>query len=285
MNNLEQDSPMMRPHGWALAWRYLFLTAAGLLFALPLFWMITSSLKPDYQIFASPPVWWPSPPRWQNYSEALTARPFDLYFINTLIIAVGCIVGHLLSCSLVAYAFARLRAPGRNFWFGLMLSTLMLPYPVLMVPQFILFSKLGWVNTFLPLILPAFFGHPFYIFLLRQFFMQIPVELEDAARLDGANTLQVLFHVIMPLSRPALLTVALFTFQTTWNDFLPPLIFLQDQSKYTVMLGISSFRGAYEVNWAYVMATALVGALPVILLFLVAQKLFIEGVGFSSTKP
>jgi ABC-type glycerol-3-phosphate transport system permease component len=284
MNQVQQGSHIMQPRGWQLLWRYSFLGAMALLFAVPLFWMLASSLKPEYQIFASPPVWWPSPPRWENYLEAFSVRPFGLYFANTLLIASSCIIGHLCSCSLVAYAFARLQAPGRNFWLGLMLSTLMLPYPVLMVPQFILFSKLGWVNTFWPLIVPAFFGNPFYIFLLRQFFLQIPAELEEAARLDGANTLQILVYVVWPLSRPALLTVTLFTFQATWNDFLPPLIFLQDQSLYTVMLGISSFRGAYEVSWAYIMATALVGALPVALLFLVAQRLFIEGVGFSGFK-
>ena len=159
----------------------------------------------------------------------------------------------------------------------LMLATLMLPYPVTMVPLFIIFSHLGWINSFLPLILPAFFGQPFYIFLLRQTFRQIPKDLEDAAVMDGAGTLQVLWHVVLPLARPALATVAIFTFQYTWNDFLAPLIFLHDQRKYTLMLGLSFFRGSYEVNWAYLLAASLVISLPVILVYFLAQKQFLQG--------
>ena len=255
-----------------------------LLFLAPALWMLSSSLKPDYEIFATPPTLWPAAPRWQNYSEALTALPFGRFAINTLIIAVSSIIGHLLSCSLVAYGFARLRAPGKGFFFVLLLSTLMLPYPVTMVPLFIIFSKLGLINSFTPLILPTFFGNAFYIFLLRQSFKQIPPDLEDAARMDGADTLQVLWHIILPLSRPALATVAIFTFQAAWNDFLAPLIFLHDQSHYTLQLGLSLFRGAYTVQWAYLMATSLVVTLPVIVLFFFAQRSFIEGVGFAGKK-
>jgi ABC-type glycerol-3-phosphate transport system permease component len=226
----------------------------------------------------------PISPRWQNYAEALTSLPFGRFAINTLIIALSTIVGHLLSCSIVAYGFARLNGPGKGFFFVLMLSTLMLPYPVTMVPLFIIFSKIGLINSFVPLILPAFFGNAFYIFLLRQSFKQIPVDLEDAARLDGAGTLQVLANVILPLSRPALATVAIFTFQAAWNDFLGPLIFLHDQSLYTLQLGLSLFRGAYNVQWAYLMAASLVVTLPVIAIFFIAQKSFIEGVGFTGSK-
>jgi ABC-type glycerol-3-phosphate transport system permease component len=246
--------------------------------------MISSSLKADYEIFATPPTLWPSVPRWQNYGEALTSLPFGRFAVNTLIIALSTIIGHLLSCSVVAYGFARLEAPGKGFFFVLMLSTLMLPYPVVMVPLFIIFSKIGLINSFVPLILPAFFGNAFYIFLLRQSFKQIPPDLEDAARMDGAGTLQVLLNVILPLSRPALATVAIFTFQAAWNDFLGPLIFLHDQSLYTLQLGLSLFRGAYNVQWAYLMAASLVVTLPVIAIFFIAQKSFIEGVGFTGTK-
>ena len=184
---------------------------------------------------------------------------------------------------MVAYGFARLQAPGKGFFFVLLLSTLMLPYPVTMVPLFIIFSKLGLINSFVPLILPTFFGNAFYIFLLRQSFKQIPPDLEDAARMDGAGTLQVLWNVILPLSRPALATVAIFTFQAAWNDFLGPLIFLHDQSLYTLQLGLSLFRGAYNVQWAYLMAASLVVTLPVIAIFFFAQRSFIEGVGFTGT--
>jgi multiple sugar transport system permease protein len=182
----------------------------------------------------------------------------------------------------IAYGFARLKAPGSKFFFMLMLATLMLPYPVTMVPLYIIFSRLGWVNSFLPLIVPAFFGHPFYIFLLRQTFRQIPKDLEDAAVMDGAGTLQVLWNIILPLARPALATVAIFTFQAAWNDFLAPLIFLHDQRKYTLMLGLSFFRGSYEVNWAYLMASSLVISLPVILVYFLAQRQFIQGLAVNS---
>lgn len=275
---------ILQPRGWRKSLRIGLLVVVAALFLAPALWVISSSLKPDYEIFATPPTLWPTNPRWQNYSEALTSLPFGRFAINTLIIALSTIVGHLLSCSIVAYGFARLQAPGKGFLFVLMLSTLMLPYPVTMVPLFIIFSKLGLINSFIPLILPAFFGNAFYIFLLRQSFKQIPIDLEDAARLDGAGTFQVLLNVILPLSRPALATVAIFTFQAAWNDFLGPLIFLHNQSLYTLQLGLSLFRGAYNVQWAYLMAASLVVTLPVIVIFFIAQKSFIEGVGFTGTK-
>jgi ABC-type glycerol-3-phosphate transport system permease component len=184
----------------------------------------------------------------------------------------------------VAYGFARLEAPGKKALFIVLLATLMLPYPVVMIPQYIIFSKLNWVNTFAPLIVPTFLGNAFYIFLLRQFFLQIPTDLEDAARIDGANLLQTLWFIILPLTRPAMATVAIFTFQFAWNDFLAPLIFLQDQSHYTLMLGLSFFRSSFEVNWAYLMAASLSVAAPVILLFFVAQREFIEGLTIGGVK-
>lgn len=278
------DSPLLIPRGGRRVSRYVLLCLVAVLFVLPLFWMVSSSLKPEYQMFASPPVWWPSPPRWENYGEALTQLPFDQYAVNTLIIAIGSIAGNLLSCTIVAYGFARFRARGRNLLFLILLSTLMLPYPVTMVPLFIMFTKIGWVNTFWPLIVPTFFGNTFYIFLLRQFFRQIPADLEDAARLDGANALQILRHVVLPLSKPALATVAVFTFQASWNDFLGPLIFLQDQSKYTLMLGLSFFRGSTQVNWAYLMSTSLVIVLPIVVLYFIAQRAFTEGVSISELR-
>ncbi len=278
------ESHVLFPRGRALLGRYLLLTGAAFLFLVPMFWMASSSLKPEYQIFANPPVWWPVEPRWANYVEALTQLPFGRFAANTLIIAIGSIVGNLLSCTLVAYGFARLRAPGKGYLFIVLLSTLMLPYPVTMVPLFIIFSRIGWVNTFAPLIVPTFFGNAFYIFLLRQAFKQIPLELEDAARLDGATTLDVLRYVILPLSLPALAAVAIFSFQTSWNDFLGPLIFLQDQSRYTLMLGLSFFRGTTQINWAYLMAASLVVVVPVIAVYFVAQRLFIEGVAFTGLK-
>lgn len=260
---------------------YLVLTVVAALFLLPIYWMISSALKPSYAIFGTPIVWWPKNPQWSNFKEALTELPFLRFGLNTLFIAAFNILGHLLSCTIVAYGFARLRAPGSRFFFVLMLATLMLPYPVTMVPLFIIFSRLGWVNSFIPLILPAFFGQPFYIFLLRQAIRQIPKDLEDAAVMDGANTFQILWYIILPLARPALATVTVFTFQAVWNDFLAPLIYLHDQRKYTLMLGLSFFRGSYEVNWAYLMAASLVISLPVIAVFFFSQRPFLRGLAAS----
>jgi ABC-type glycerol-3-phosphate transport system permease component len=284
MSDERNEVPIMRLRGWRLLLRYVLLCAVGLLFVLPLYWLIASSLKPEYAVFARPPVWWPNPPRWQNYVEALTFLPFGRFAINTLLIAVISVIGHVLSCTVVAYGFARYEAPGKHVLFILLLATLMLPYPVVMIPQYIIFSELNWVNSFLPLIVPTFMGNAFYIFLLRQFFMQIPPDLEEAARIDGAGTLQIIWHVVLPLARPAMATVAIFTFQFAWNDFLAPLIYLQDQSKYTLMLGLSFFRSSFEVNWAYLMAASLSVAAPVIVLFFIAQKAFVEGIAIGGVK-
>jgi multiple sugar transport system permease protein len=260
------------------------LFAVAVVFLIPLVWMLSSSLKPEYQVFEMPPRLMPDPIRWQNYREALTYVPFGRYTLNTAIITIFVIIGHTLSCTLVAYGFARLRAPGRDALFILVLATLMLPYPVTMVPLYVIFNELGWVNSFLPLIVPAYFGSAFYIFLLRQFFLRIPDELEDAARMDGANLLQILYRIILPLSMPAIATVAIFTFQFTWNDFLTPLIYLHDQRLYTVALGLNFFRSSFQVSWAYLMAASLVTMLPVLIVFFAAQRLFIEGISISGMK-
>jgi len=263
---------------------YGLLGAGSLVFLLPLIFMISSSLKPDYQVFDFPPRLIPNPAAWQNYPQALTYVPFGRFALNTLIIAVGAIIGNLLSCTLVAYGFARLRAPGREALFMLMLATMMLPYPVTMIPVYIIFKTLRWVNTFLPLIAPAFFGSPFYIFLLRQFFLNIPRELEDAALIDGASRLQILYRIIIPLAMPALAAIAIFNFQGVWNDFLPPLLYLHDRSKYTIALGLNFFRSTYNVRWGYLMAACVVTMLPVVVVFFLAQKQFIEGISVSGLK-
>lgn len=263
---------------------FLVLLLVAVLFLTPLIWMLSSSLKPEYQVFESPPRLIPNPVVWQNYADALTYVPFGRYAINTSVITAFVIIGHVLSCTLVAYGFARLRAPGRDALFMLVLATMMLPYPVTMVPLYMLFNQLGWVNSFLPLVVPAFFGNPFFIFLLRQFFLTVPRSLEDAARLDGANMGQILWRIMLPLSMPAMATVAIFTFQFTWNDFLPPLIYLHDQRLYTVALGLNFFRSSYQVQWSYLMAASLVTMLPILVVFFLAQRLFIEGISLSGIK-
>ena len=271
-------------HSLIRMFSYCIAITVAALFLLPLFWMVTSSLKPNYQVLEFPPRWLPNPIQWQNYPEALTYLPFDRYALNTLFITVMTTIGHVLSCTIVAYGFARLRAPGKNILFLLLLATMMLPYPVTMVPIYIMFNVIGWVNTFRPLIVPAFFGSAFYIFLLRQFFLTIPPDLEDAGRIDGANTLQIILYIILPISKSAIATVAIFTFQSTWNDFLAPLIYLHDQSKYTVSLGLSFFRSNYDVRWAYLMAASLTVTLPIIIIFFLAQKTFIEGITLTGLK-
>jgi len=263
---------------------YALLIAGSLMFILPLIFALTSSFKSNAQILEIPPRWIPDPVQWQNYPEALTYIPFARYILNTLIIAAGAIVGNLLSCTIIAYGFARLRAPGRNFFFILMLSTMMLVEPVRIIPIYIIFSKLGWVDSFLPMIVPAFFGSPFYIFLLRQFFMGIPKELEDAAFMDGANRLQILWRIIVPNAKPALAAVAIFNFQGVWNDFLYPLVFLHNQNNYTISLGLSFFRSTYSIQWGYLMAASVVALLPMVIIFFLAQKTFIEGISFSGIK-
>lgn len=263
---------------------YIILLAGAFVFLLPFYWMVISALKPSYAVLDFPPRWLPIPPRWANFREALTYVPFGRYALNTLFITLFSVLGNLFSATLVAYGFARVRAPGKNVLFLILLATMMLPYPVTMVPVFVIFSKLGWVNSFKPLIVPTFLGAPFYIFLLRQFFLTLPIELEDAARMDGANTFQILLYIILPLAVPAMATIAIFTFQGAWNDFLGPLIYLNDQAHYTITLGLSFFRSTYQTNWAYLMAASLVTMLPMVVLFFFAQRLFIEGITLTGVK-
>lgn len=267
---------------WAVR---VVLVLVGITFMLPFFWMISTSLKVDTQLAVFPPIWVPNPIVWHNYIDAMTEMPFFLYLRNTLIISTANIVGVVLSSSLCAYGFARISWPGRNVLFLLMLSTLMLPYQVTMIPLFVVFSKVfHWVNTFLPLTVPAFFGNAFSIFLLRQFFMGIPQELSDAASIDGAGEWRIFTRVILPLSKPALAAVALFTFIGTWNDFLNPLIYLNDSSKFTLALGIYSFLGDHFNQWQLFNAAAVLISLPPLILFFFAQKTFIQGIALSGIK-
>lgn len=263
---------------------YVVLIGLASIYILPFIWLISSSLKSPSQIFVIPPQWIPNPVIWQNYPEALTLMPFFTYLKNTCIIAFTTVLGSLLSCSLVAYAFARLRWPGRNIFFILLLSTMMIPFPVTMAPLFILFSKIGWINTFNPLIIPAFCASPFLTFLLRQFFRTIPTELSDAAKIDGCTELGIYSRIILPLAKPALAVTAIFEFLFAWNNFLGPLIYLTDQSKYTLAIGLQLFKGAHDTEWALQMAASAVVILPVIVLFFFTQRYFIEGITLTGMK-
>ncbi len=260
------------------AFTYLALLVFSLGMLVPFFWMVSSSLKPNYDVFQFPPVWIPHPLQWGNYPRALTFVPFLRFFINTGIIAGAVLIGTLVSNTLIAYAFARLEAKGRNVLFYLVLSTMMLPYAVTMVPQYAIFSRLHWVNTFSPLIVPSYFGNPFFIFLLRQFFMGIPKEMEDAAALDGAGVFATIWRVILPMSWPAMVTVCIFSIQGTWNDFLGPLLYLNKESLFTVQLGLQYFTGQYTGGWNLLMAASTVILAPILVLFYFGQRLFIRGI-------
>ncbi len=257
---------------------YLVLVVGAVLVFIPFAWTVSTSLKTEAQTLKSPPEWIPNPVQWQNYPDALTARPFARYYKNTFIITILSVIGQVLSSALVAYGFARFRFPGRNFLFIIVLTTLMIPFQMLIIPRFILFKELGWLDTFSPLIVPNFFGGAFSIFLLRQYFMTVPLELDEAAKIDGANAFQRFWNIMMPLARPALGAVAVFEFMSTWQDFLGPLIYLSSDKNYTVSVGLAAFRNDYFTAWHLFMAAAAVAMLVPLIVFFIAQKYFISGV-------
>lgn len=260
---------------------HVLVAGVGLLFLVPWLWLLSTSLKTAAQIFELPPRWIPNPFSWINYYYGVTSIDFFRYLGNTLIICGVVVVGRLFSCSVVAYALSHINWPGRRILFALVLATLLLPTQVTVIPLFIIFSRLEWVNTFLPLTVPAFFGDAFFIFLLRQFFMGIPRDLTDAARLDGASHFQVYWQIVMPLARPALATLVAFTFIWTFTDFQGPLIYLKDRELWTLALGMQGFTQRYGIDAAALgamMAAAVLYALPMVLIFLAAQKTFIRGI-------
>jgi multiple sugar transport system permease protein len=260
---------------------YVLLLTGSVIFIMPFMWMLSTSLKPSNEVFSWPPRFLPTHFVWQNYVEGWTILPFNTFLKNSLIVTIANVVGNLISCSIVAFGFARLRARGRDLLFLLVLGTLMIPREVTIVPTFILFSKLELVNTLWPLILPAWFGYPFFIFLLRQFFMSIPHDLDEAARIDGASTWQIFTRVVLPLSKPALATVAIFAFIGNWNNLLDPLIYIRSQELYTLALGLNLFRGQNFTQFNDLMAVSILTLLPVLIIFFLAQKLFVQGVALT----
>ncbi len=257
---------------------YFVLAAGALVILVPFIWTITTALKTTQQTLKIPIVWIPDPVVWKNFADAWNAKPFATFYANSLIISALNIVGQILSCSLVAYGFARIRFPGRNVLFLVVLSTLMIPFHILIIPRFVLFKTLGWLDSLLPLIIPSFFGGAFNIFLLRQYFMSIPLELDDAARIDGCGHWGIFWRIIMPLSKPALGAVMVFEFLDSWDDFLGPLIYISKEANYTVALGLAAFRNDYFVEWNLFMAAAAVAMAVPLVIFFIAQKYFIEGV-------
>jgi multiple sugar transport system permease protein len=278
-----ERSPRTTRWGRGLVW--LLLCGGALLMTAPFLWMVSTSLKETAQVWVFPPQWLPNPVRWQNYTEALTILPFGRYALNTLIITVATTLGVVLSSSLCAYGFARIQFPGRDLIFMIVLTAIMIPYAVLLIPQYIMFRSLGWIDSYLPLTVPVWFGGgAFNIFLLRQFFRTIPAELSDAARIDGASELGIYWRIIMPLAGPALATVAIFTVLNTWNDFLGPLVYISSQDKFTLALGLAQFRGLYATQWQYLMAASTVVVVPTLVLFFLAQRYFIQGVVLTGLK-
>jgi ABC-type glycerol-3-phosphate transport system permease component len=271
--------------GAPVALWYVVLIAGALIFVAPALWMLATSLKTTTQLYQRPNELLPSPISLANYWIAwFGTAPFMLFLRNTLIVTGLSVIGQVASSALVAFAFARLRWSGRDFWFALCLSTMMLPQQVTLIPLFILFTKLGWVNTFLPLTVPAFFGVPFFIFLLRQFFMGLPRELDEAAVIDGASTLEILTRILLPLCLPALAACAIFSFVAHWNDFLNPLLYLRQRDLYTLQLGLLSFYRQAGVQWELMMAASTLIMLPCLILFFLAQRVFVQGIALSGLK-
>jgi len=264
---------------------FILLGVFALFFILPFLWIISTSLKGDAQIFTIPPQWIPYTFHWENFTKVFDRMPFLIYLKNSVFITSITIVGTVLSSSLVAYAFGCLNWPGRNGLFILILATMMLPLQVIMIPLFVLFKEFGWLNSFKPLTIPAFFGGgAFNIFLLRQFFLTIPKDLLDSARIDGCSELRIYWNIVLPLAKPALATVAILTFMFSWNDFLGPLIYLSDKTKGTLALGLGMFVGQYVTEWSILMAASLLMMLPMILIFFFFQKYFIQGFTMSGLK-
>jgi len=268
------------------------LVAGGLLMMVPFLWMISTSLKTRAEVFAVPPTLFPARPRFENYAEMWDALPFAGFFVNSVKLALLNTVGQLISCSMAAYAFAALRFRFRGPLFGLLLVTLIIPFQVVLVPNFVLYRLLphplstsgNWIGTQEPLWVGAFLGGAFGTFLLRQFFLSIPRELGDAARVDGANPWQIYRSIYLPLGKPALATLAIFTFMWSWNDFINPIIYLRDVESFTLTAGLSLFQGQYVGKWPLLMAGALVSVIPMIILFVVAQRQFVRGIAMTGIK-
>lgn len=272
-----------RRHGTAVL-RHGALILLCLIFVLPFLWMLSTSLKAPSEIFTQPTIWVPRAPQWQNYSGVFDAIPFFTYLRNTLLLCVANVAGVLLSCPPAAYAFARLRWRGRDLVFFLMFASILLPAQVTIIPVYLTFRDLHWLGTYLPLIVPAFLGNPFYIFLLRQFFLGIPQELAEAAHIDGANDLTILLLIVVPLSRAALAAVALFVAVATWKDFFAPLLYLNSQSLWTLGVGLQQFLSINGAAWNLLMAAAVLFCVPIFVLFLFLQRSFVEGISLTGLR-
>ena len=272
-------SSRRRPR-WGQLVLHLVLIAGSLVMLLPFIWMLSTSLKNPPEIFTFPPTWIPSELAWGNYERALNSMPFDRFYLNSLIVAGSVTVLQLFTSSLAAFAFARLRFKGRNLLFVLYLGTLMIPFPVLLIPNFLIVRQLGWYDTYQALILPPAFS-AFSTFLLRQHYLNLPMELDDAARIDGASSLRIWWNIVLPMTKATLAALAIFIFLNSWNDFLWPLVVTNSESMRTVPVGLNSFQGQYSVRWNLLMAAAVVAMLPVLIVYIFAQKWFVRGIALT----
>lgn len=258
----------------------ILLTIVFVIFLLPFAWMILSSLKASTEVFAV--TWIPEQPRWQNYVDVFTMVPFARFLLNSALVVILAVLGTVVSSALVAYSFARLSWPGRDFWFGLLIATMMLPDVVTLIPRFIIFRELKWLNTLAPLIVPYWFAAtPLYVFLMRQFFRGLPMELDEAAWIDGANRVQILFRILLPLATPVIATVAVFAMLQHYQDFLNPLIFLNQIEQYTVALGVSYFNDSDAARTELIFAAATIMVTPMVILFVSAQRFFVQGIAMT----
>jgi len=264
---------------------YLVVIFGAITFLIPLVWMFVTSLKIPAQIYVYPPEWIPNPVKWGNYLQVLTFFPFFRYLLNTLYITSLNVVGVLVSCSLVAYGITHIRWPGRNIIFILVISVLIMPYVVTLIPLYLMYHRLGWIGSYKPLWVSSFFGvWAFHTFLLRQFFLAIPQELSNAAKIDGCSEFRIYWNIVLPLSKPALFAVALFEFLWTWNDFLMPLVYLTNQKMYTLSLGLAFFQGTHDTAVNLLMGASSLVTIPVLILFFFAQRSFIEGITLTGLK-
>ncbi|GAB4521347.1 MAG: carbohydrate ABC transporter permease [Anaerolineae bacterium] len=280
-NRLRYGARRRKPLGFYVrrAIQYAVMIVLSAIFMIPLIWLVSTSLKEQGQVFAYPPVWIPRPIRWYNYVEALQRAPLLRWLMNTATITAFAIVGNVVTSSMVAFGFARLRFPGRGPLFILLLSTMMLPEVVTLIPRFMMFRWLGWLDTFLPMIVPPFFGGGAYnIFLVRQFYMTIPTDFDEAARIDGASNWTIWRKILVPLSAPVLIAIAIFSFVYHWNDFLHPLIYLFTEERKTLALGLRAFIDPYDASWHISMAASMFLVVPIMVLFFIGQRYFIRGV-------
>lgn len=266
--------------------RHILLSLVALAFMVPFYWLVISGLKPNTMVFSNPIQWWPDPVRWANITEAANYPrfPFLWFMWNSTFYAGAVTLGTVISCAAVGYGFARLRFPGRDLLFALTISTLMIPPIVTFIPTFLLFKSVGLLGSYAPLILPSFFGNAFFIFMMRQFFLGLPTELADAARVDGASEFRIFWQIMLPLVRPALIVMAVFSFLWTWHEFFNPLVYLAEQSDYPLSLGLFAFRSQRTTEWGLLMAGATLTTLPLVVLFLLAQRYFLEGIKFTGLK-